>query len=71
MPIHWENIVPLSLLNSFTRIFEMVLSTRLVHLFKKFNVIANRQNDFRRGKGMETTFFELARKMLWKNVISH
>lgn len=54
---------PISLLTSFAKIFELVLSMRLFHFFRKLYVIADSQHGFSKGKNTETAIFEFIRKI--------
>lgn len=54
-----SNYRPISLLTSFSKIFEKVLSARLMHFFRKFKVIVNSQHGFVKEKSTETAIFEL------------
>lgn len=53
---------PISLLTSFAKIFELVLSMRLFHFFRKLNVIADSQHGFSKGKTRRRPFSNLSEK---------
>lgn len=59
-----ENYRPINLLTSFSKIFEKVLSIRLISFFKKLHVFSKFQHGFVPQKSTETAIFQLLNEIL-------
>lgn len=59
-----NNFRPISILSSFSKIFEKVLYNRLSKFFLKFNVIPKCQHGFVKNRGVETAIFELTNEIV-------
>lgn len=59
-----ENYRPISLLTSFSKVFERILVDRLLNFFHKSHIFSKYQHGFLRTKSTETAIFELTRSIL-------
>lgn len=57
------NYRPISLLATFSKVFEKILCVRLVSFFRKFNIFNPSQHGFISNKSTETAIFDLLRKI--------
>lgn len=55
---------PISILPSFSKIFEKILTNRLMIFFHKFNVISVHQHGFVKNRNIETAVYELIKEVL-------
>lgn len=53
-----SNYRPISLITSFAKIFEKILSNRILKFFRKFNVLTTKQHGFTENKSTDTVIFE-------------
>jgi len=59
-----SNYRPLSLLTSFSKIFEMVMQTRILKHLTKYNILHNEQYGFRIGLKTDNAIYELTVEIL-------
>lgn len=58
-----SNYRPISLLPSFSKIFEKIISARIINFFSKFNLFNNKQHGFVKSKSINTAMFELTQSI--------
>lgn len=63
-PNDFNNYRPISLLSSFSKIFEHLVSVRLINFFNKYNLFNSNQHGFTKSKSIETALFEYTNRIL-------
>lgn len=51
-------LCPMSMLSTFSKIFEKIVYKRILKFFVEHNVFSGSQHDFMKGKNVETAIFE-------------
>lgn len=59
-----ENYRPISLLTCFSKIFEYVVSTRLISFFTKYGLFSDNQHGYLKGRSIDTALFEFINSVL-------
>lgn len=59
-----ENYRPISLLSSFSKVFEMTMCHRIVHFFNACNLFSTSQNGYLKGKSIDTAMFSFTQFIL-------
>lgn len=59
-----ENYRPISLLSSFAKVFEIIMSKRLLSFFKINNILSDTQHGFRAGKSTTTAVYSFVNQIL-------
>jgi hypothetical protein len=59
-----SNYRPVSLLPSFSEIFEMIILTRILKHFNKYNILSSEQNGFRIGLKTDSAICKLTTESL-------
>lgn len=63
-PEDLNNYRPISLLPSFSKIFESAMNSRLTDFFKMYDLLNNQQHGFQKGKSTQTALFDLMQAIL-------
>lgn len=61
-PEDLNNYRPISLLPSFSKIFESAMNSRLTDFFKMYDLLNNQQHGFQKGNRSDAGYFKLARR---------
>jgi len=59
-----ENYRPVSLLSSFTKIFEIAMGRRIIEFLRNDNILHSNQHGFLKGKSCETAIFQFLQKII-------
>lgn len=63
-PDKLENYRPISLLNSFSKVFELAMSTRILEYFNNCNLFSPSQHGYLRGRSVQTAIFQFTSNIL-------
>lgn len=59
-----ENYRPIALLSVFSKIFELIMYTRIVSFLEKFSILNECQNGFRKNRSTDTAIFSFINKII-------
>lgn len=63
-PLQMENHRPISMLSSFSKVFEITMCTRVISFLDHHKIIATNQHGFQRGRSTTTAIFSFVEKIL-------
>lgn len=63
-PQAYESYRPISLLSSFSKIFEIAMSSRIINFFTKYNLFSETQHGYLRGRSVDTAVHNFVQDIL-------